>query len=86
MKSRSQSSLTLFHGTSGEWEGTFQVLLTTLLEDIMQDGPTDIALTLADGPEVSGTLLSHDDNFVIVDTIGGGLQIDRENILAFTLI
>ncbi|WP_114906642.1 hypothetical protein [Ornithinimicrobium murale] len=85
MKTTSRSALTLSHGTSGVWEGTFQVLLSALLADILSDGPVTIELTLDDGSEVSGRLLDYDDDSVMVDSAGGGLRIDRDTILTVVL-
>lgn len=86
MDTPSSGALTLSHGTSGVWEGTFQVLLSALLTDILSDGPYPIRLRLNHGGYTSGTLIRFDDDYVELDSSGGGIRIDRDNILALTLI
>lgn len=85
MKHTSRDSLTLSHGSNDAWEGTFQLLLTTLLADILRDGPADVSLTREDGTEVAGRLMTFGDDHIDLDTIGGAVRIDRATVLAFTL-
>jgi hypothetical protein len=35
--------------TPGEWDGTFHNVLTALLNDVLEDGPIEVIVTLDDG-------------------------------------
>lgn len=85
-------SMSVVRTTPGSWEGTFQVVLTAFLADVLSDGPTDTQVrVINEGGAVDavyGVLVSFTDQDVVVEphsTDGQRVTIERESIYSVTI-